>query len=76
VKLMGSSFIKPSRKKVPKPHTSAQCVARTSAACASAKMFAGYAAEQGVSDEVALEQGMQEKKKEFVGQGAKLYAKA
>jgi phosphomethylpyrimidine synthase len=35
-----------------------------------------FAAEQGVSEEAALEVGMQEKAKEFVEKGAKVYAKA
>ncbi len=35
-----------------------------------------YAAEQGIAEEAALESGMQEKRKEFVEQGAELYAKA
>jgi phosphomethylpyrimidine synthase len=35
-----------------------------------------YAAEQGVSEAEALNQGMEEKSKEFVSQGAELYAKA
>ena len=35
-----------------------------------------YAAEQGVSDEEALQAGMEEKSREFAEQGAKLYAKA
>src|SRR5881396_2204372 len=35
-----------------------------------------YAAEQGIAEEVALKQGMEEKSKEFVSKGAELYAKA
>ena len=35
-----------------------------------------YAAEQGVTDEEALQAGMEEKSREFAEQGAKLYAKA
>jgi len=35
-----------------------------------------YAAEQGVKQEEALQKGMKEKSKEFVKQGAKVYAKA
>ena len=35
-----------------------------------------YAAEQGLTNEEALESGMQEKKKEFAERGAELYAKA
>ncbi len=35
-----------------------------------------YAAEQGLAEEQALESGMQGKRKEFVEQGAELYAKA
>ncbi len=35
-----------------------------------------YAAEQGIAEAEALESGMQEKRKEFVEQGAELYAKA
>jgi phosphomethylpyrimidine synthase len=35
-----------------------------------------YAAEQGLTESAALESGMQKKKKEFVEQGAELYAKA
>jgi phosphomethylpyrimidine synthase len=35
-----------------------------------------YAAEQGISETDALESGMQEKRKEFVEQGAEIYAKA
>lgn len=35
-----------------------------------------YAVEQGVTVEKALKRGMEEKSKEFVEQGAKLYAKA
>ena len=34
-----------------------------------------YAAEQGVTEEVALKKGMEEKSKEFVGKGAEVYAK-
>ncbi len=34
-----------------------------------------YAAEQGIAEEEALESGMQEKRKEFLEQGAELYAK-
>jgi phosphomethylpyrimidine synthase len=33
-----------------------------------------YAAEQGVKQEQALEKGMEEKSKEFVRKGAKVYA--
>jgi phosphomethylpyrimidine synthase len=35
-----------------------------------------YAAEQGIAETEALESGMQEKRKEFVAQGAEVYAKA
>jgi phosphomethylpyrimidine synthase len=35
-----------------------------------------YAAEQGLSEEEALKQGMAEKAKEFVEKGAEVYAKA
>jgi phosphomethylpyrimidine synthase len=35
-----------------------------------------YAAEQGVSEQVALQKGMAKKSKEFVEKGAKVYAKA
>jgi len=35
-----------------------------------------YAAEQGVTEEAALAQGMAEKSKEFVEKGAEVYAKA
>jgi phosphomethylpyrimidine synthase len=35
-----------------------------------------YAAEQGISDEAALQKGMEEKSHEFVEKGADLYAKA
>jgi phosphomethylpyrimidine synthase len=34
-----------------------------------------YAAEQGVSEEEALQRGMEEKSKEFVERGAEVYAK-
>ena len=34
-----------------------------------------YAAEHGLTNEAAIESGMQEKKKEFVKQGAEVYAK-
>jgi phosphomethylpyrimidine synthase len=34
-----------------------------------------YAAEQGLSEAEALESGMKEKRKEFVENGAELYAK-
>jgi phosphomethylpyrimidine synthase len=34
-----------------------------------------YAAEQGVKQEEALQKGMKEKSKEFVNQGAEVYAK-
>jgi phosphomethylpyrimidine synthase len=35
-----------------------------------------YAAERGLTDEEAIESGMEEKRKEFVEQGAEVYAKA
>jgi phosphomethylpyrimidine synthase len=35
-----------------------------------------YAAEQGIAEEAALKQGMEEKSKEFVEKGAEVYAKA
>ena len=35
-----------------------------------------YAAEQGVSEQEALQKGMEEKSKEFVERGAEVYAKA
>ena len=35
-----------------------------------------YAAEQGVSEAEALQQGMAEKAREFVRKGAQVYAKA
>jgi len=35
-----------------------------------------YAAEQAISEEEALKNGMEEKSKEFVEQGAEVYAKA
>jgi phosphomethylpyrimidine synthase len=35
-----------------------------------------YAAEQGVSEEEALQKGMEEKSREFQEKGAELYAKA
>lgn len=35
-----------------------------------------YAAEHGVSDEEALQKGMEEKSKEFVEKGGDVYAKA
>jgi phosphomethylpyrimidine synthase len=35
-----------------------------------------YAAEQGIAEEAALAQGMEEKSKEFVSKGAEVYAKA
>ena len=35
-----------------------------------------YAAEHGVSEEDALQKGMEEKSKEFVEKGAEVYAKA
>jgi phosphomethylpyrimidine synthase len=34
-----------------------------------------YAAEQGLSEEAALQKGLAEKSKEFVGQGAEIYAR-
>ncbi len=34
-----------------------------------------YAAEQGISDEAALQKGMEEKSREFAGKGSELYAK-
>ena len=35
-----------------------------------------YAAEQTVTDDMALERGMEEKSREFIEAGAELYAKA
>jgi phosphomethylpyrimidine synthase len=35
-----------------------------------------YAAEQGIAEEEALKKGMEEKSKEFVEKGAKVYTKA
>jgi phosphomethylpyrimidine synthase len=35
-----------------------------------------YAAEQGVTEQEALKQGMEAKSKEFVEKGAEVYAKA
>ena len=35
-----------------------------------------YAAEQGIAEEEALKKRMEEKSKEFVEQGAEVYAKA
>ena len=35
-----------------------------------------YAAEQGLTEEAALERGMEEKSKEFVEKGAEVYQKA
>jgi len=35
-----------------------------------------YAAEQAISEEEALQRGMEEKNKEFVEAGAEVYAKA
>ena len=35
-----------------------------------------YAAEQGLAEEEALKQGMEEKSKEFVANGAEVYSKA
>ena len=35
-----------------------------------------YAAEQGISEEAALQSGMEEKSRDFAGSGAELYAKA
>jgi phosphomethylpyrimidine synthase len=35
-----------------------------------------YAAEQGVTEQQALEKGMEEKSREFVEKGAEVYAKA
>ena len=35
-----------------------------------------YAAEHGLTNEEAIESGMQEKTKEFLEQGAEVYAKA
>ncbi len=35
-----------------------------------------YAAEQGMSEEEALKKGMEEKSKEFVENGAEIYARA
>jgi hypothetical protein len=35
-----------------------------------------YAAEQGINENEALEEGLKEKAKEFVEKGAKVYAKA
>ena len=35
-----------------------------------------FAAEQGLSDEEALKQGMEDKSREFVSKGAEVYAKA
>ena len=35
-----------------------------------------YAAEQGIAEDEALKKGMDEKSKEFVEQGAEVYAKA
>ncbi len=35
-----------------------------------------YGAEQGIAEAEALEAGMQEKRKEFLEQGAEVYAKA
>jgi phosphomethylpyrimidine synthase len=35
-----------------------------------------YAAEQAISEEVALQRGMEEKSKEFVEAGAEVYSKA
>lgn len=35
-----------------------------------------YAAEQAISEEEALQRGMEEKSKEFVGAGAPVYTKA
>jgi phosphomethylpyrimidine synthase len=34
-----------------------------------------YAAEHGLTNEAAIESGMQEKRKEFLEQGAEVYAK-
>jgi phosphomethylpyrimidine synthase len=35
-----------------------------------------YAAQQGIAEDEALKKGMEEKSKEFVEKGAKVYAKA
>jgi phosphomethylpyrimidine synthase len=35
-----------------------------------------YAAEQGIGEQEAIKKGLEEKSKEFVKQGAELYAKA
>lgn len=35
-----------------------------------------YAAEQGIKEEEALQSGMKEKRKEFLENGAEVYAKA
>jgi hypothetical protein len=148
--MMGIGFVKPSRKRERKPHTSVQCAGRISAACASQTMFVAtprnkswttrlplnkdsrkklmsllrparlsesvmrmsmntalsgsgrvddikghpqgevrgltklvkitedvrkFAAQQGVSEQQALQKGLQEKSREFVEQGSELYAK-
>jgi phosphomethylpyrimidine synthase len=35
-----------------------------------------YAAQQGISPDLALKQGMEEKSDEFLGKGAEVYVKA
>ena len=35
-----------------------------------------YAAEKGIAEEQALEQGMKEKSKEFITRGSEVYSKA
>jgi phosphomethylpyrimidine synthase len=35
-----------------------------------------YAAEQGIAESEAIESGMQEKRRQFLGQGAEVYSKA
>ena len=34
-----------------------------------------YAAEQGINEEAAIEEGLQEKRKEFLEKGAEVYSK-
>ena len=74
-KLMGSSFVKPCRKKAPKLRTSVQCAVRTSVRWKSQKTSANTPPSKELPSPKRLNQECRNKSKEFAERGAELYAR-
>lgn len=72
--MVGISFVKRFRPKARRPRTSVSMCGPHFCSMKIAEDVRKFAAEQGINEKDAIEEGLPEKAKEFVEKGAEIYA--